>query len=464
MVALLPSGAMSTRATRLVTAGVTLAAALAWLHLLWATLRPTLAQDHWRTPSYWVAPRLALDGRTDLLYDDEAFAAAAIELGSVGDIYMPNPPVTLVPLLPLALLDELAARNLVLGLNLAATLAAAVLLGRAARLTPLGWAAAALLLATFEPLRHGIVWGQLYGVVLLAITVAALAGAGRAGAGRAGAWSGAPGAGSGVALGAAAVLKYPFPLAAAVGLAVAGRARAAVTAGLVLAGGVAASIAAWGFGPWQAWLAALGPWSDRPVHAVTALQMPRGLLTRLFERDPEHSPSPIVDAPVVGDTLWLAVAAVILAGTALALWRARRGSRAGASLRAGAALLATAVAVPAALLVSPYVDDYTFVLTILPLFVAAIALGLPRAIAVPASGQPAPNPSGRGRTIGWLVVGAAALLLGAAIPFREADPAGFDALLWYPRVYGTALLWVLLVALALSPRGAAPDEAIGRAA
>jgi hypothetical protein len=258
-------------------------------------------------------------------------------------------------------------------------------------------------------------------------------------------------AGTGVGLGAAAVLKYPFSLTGAVALLAAGRARAAVVAGLVAAAGVAASIAAWGLGPWQAWLAALGPWSERPVHAVTALQMPRGLLARLFELHPEHSPSPILDAPAVGDALWLALAAVVAGVTALALWRARRSN---------APLAAVGVIVPAALLVSPYVDDYTFVLTLMPLAVAARGLGLPKALGAYEE-TPATGPR---LATAWLILGLAALLLGADIPFREADPAGLEALLWYPRVYGTAILWGLLVWLALRrPAAGAPGDA-GRGA
>ena len=434
---------MTTRTRRLAAIGVAGLAALAWLHLLWQTVRPTLALDHWRTPSYWVAPQLALDGRAGILYDDEAFAAASEALGSVPDIYMPNPPVTLLPLLPLAGLDELTARNLVIALGLAAAVATAVLLGRAARLGALGWAVAALGLAVYEPLRHGVVWGQVYTLVLLAITIAALAG-GRSG--------------SGPLLGVAAIFKYPFPVAAAGALFVAGRVRAGVVAGLVLAVGVVGSVVAWGLGPWQAWLAALGPWGDRPVHAVTALQMPRGLLTRLFDFHPRFSPTPIVDAPVVGDVLWLALAVAVALGTVAALWRARQS---------GASLLAVAVALPAALLLSPYVDDYTYVLALLPLVVGAMALGLPGAFA-PEDARP-PGPSrrcawaGGWRVAGWVVLGIAAVLLGAAIPFREAEPAGLEALLWYPRVWGTLLLWGLLVALALSGPARALDRRAGGA-
>jgi hypothetical protein len=106
--------------------------------------------------------------------------------------------------------------------------------------------------------------------------------------------------------------------------------------------------------------------------------------------------------------------------------------------------------------VSPYVDDYTYVLALLPLVVAGTRLGPPAAMAGSEAGRTARR--GRAAVAGWLVLALAALLLGAAIPFREAEPHGLEALLWYPRVFGTLLLWGLLTALAFTRPAAAPAE------
>ena len=85
---------------------VSVLAAAAWVDLVTSTLLPALSAPHWLTPAYWTAARLAFESRLDVLYDDGAFRAAALSFRTVGDIFTPNAPVTVLPFLPLVTLDE----------------------------------------------------------------------------------------------------------------------------------------------------------------------------------------------------------------------------------------------------------------------------------------------------------------------------------------------------------------------
>ncbi|HXG25488.1 MAG TPA: hypothetical protein VNL94_01360, partial [Candidatus Binatia bacterium] len=82
---------------------------------------------------------------------------------------------------------------------------------------------------------------------------------------------------------------------------------------------------------------------------------------------------------------------------------------------------------------------------------------LPRTLGRPRSGRLLPlfvaaTELGRTPRGGSAIPGASAVLLGAAIPFADAPPDGWESLLWYPRVDGALLLWSLLVVLALRRR------------
>ena len=94
----------------LVTAGLGVAAAIAWADLAVRVVLPTLALPSWRTPGSWVVGRLAREGTLGFAYDDARFRADAIALGTVGDIWTPNSPVAILPTLPFALLSEAQAR------------------------------------------------------------------------------------------------------------------------------------------------------------------------------------------------------------------------------------------------------------------------------------------------------------------------------------------------------------------
>jgi hypothetical protein len=148
---------------------------------------------------------------------------------------------------------------------------------------------------------------------------------------------------------------------------------------------------------------------------------------RLFHQHPDWNPSPIIaDLPDLVAPLWWALALGILGLSLWALWP----TRAAAQQTVAAQLLHPALAIPVALLLAPISVSYHFVLALFPILVAGAVLR-----------------ERRGHPALWVVLGAAAFLVGADLPYNTPNVFGADALLHYPRLYGTLLLWVLIVVL-----------------
>jgi len=106
--------------------------------------------------------------------------------------------------------------------------------------------------------------------------------------------------------------------------------------------------------------------------------------------------------------------------------------------------------VPVALVLAPAAEDYHFVLTLFPLLIAGTTLWenyLGSRL----------HPTGYGwRTthyaIAASVLALSALLLATSWEFNVHGVVGWHSLLYYPRLYGSLLLWLLIMALMIARR------------
>jgi hypothetical protein len=408
-----------------------LVALASWTELTFRVLVPAVGQRHW--PGYWAAARFALEGRTGVLYADaEAFGAAAALYGTVPDIFNPNAPTTLLAVLPFGLLPEATARVawLVLGLG-AFSVASAWLLGTLRASLPVALAATAAV-AQFRPLREDLTRGQAY-LPLLALLIAAAV----LGARERGVRSSLVG---GLALGAAAILKLPYGLAAW-GAAVVGRRGVAAGVALALIAAAAALCAvAWGPGLWADYATKAGEWTTRPETAVSAFQTVNGWLAHLLRFDAAWNPGPVVDAPWLVTPLWLAAAGTVGAASAGAIWAASRSDAAGPAR----AMLSVAIVLPAATLLAPIAEQYHYTLSLLTIVVVGAILALER-FAVR-------------WWAGW-AVGVA--LLGGPWPFNVHPVEGWIALAHYPRLYGAFVLWAVACLVARRGGGVGGSNSAG---
>ncbi|MCK6526155.1 glycosyltransferase 87 family protein [Myxococcota bacterium] len=333
--------------------GVLLAAAGVVLGLCY--VRPALPVPSSDFPSYWLAGRLAAEGRLDgRVYDYAWFQVQGDAAPGPETLYSftPQPPTVALAFLPLGALDVATAARTWLGIQAAAAVALVPALAAAAGIS--GPAAAAALLASGAMLSRDLAVGQVYLPVLLAVVGAALLLA-----------RGRDGAGGGL-LGAAAAFKL-FPALLLVPLALAGRWRAlagAAAAGLGLLG---ASVAVLGPDVHAAWLGAVLPGTTGGGFA--ALFHPGGesflaLALQAFHADPVRNPDPWVHRPRLAALAWglarLAVVAAALRATA----RARGGGP-------GTGPAVMALWLQAALLLSPIVTTYHNLLALFPATVGA---------------------------------------------------------------------------------------------
>jgi hypothetical protein len=418
----------------LVTAGIGLLAAIAWANLVAGTVLPTLAAPQWRTPSYWVVARLAQDDRLGLAYDSARFRAESIALGTVGDVWMPNPPVSILPTLPLGLLSETQARDAVVLLGLAALLAAVLVISRALVLPLAGTFALSAFAAWLQPVRHDMAWGQVFTILLLLGAAGGALALGR---------SAAQARFAGLAFGLAAILKLPYGAVLVLPAVARARWQVVASAAAVVAVAVAASVVLWGPQPWLAWAGALPAWRARPEAAIPALQTIYGLLAHLFRRDARFNPEPLADVPWLADSLWV-IAGVVLVG---ATWIAIRRGAAAADPDPAMRLLPIGLAVLLAPLLTPGVEDHHYLLAIIPL----AAVGRLVADDVGAAG--------RGSVGAAAVFVAAVALLGVDWGFNAPSAPGWAAVLQYPRVAGALVLLALgswLLWRAGSGSGSAP--------
>lgn len=132
----------------------------------------------WRTlntdfPNYYLAASLShrgipLDRVYEWIWFQRQKDYASIQQPLVG--FVPNPPICVLPVLPLSLLSPLAAKRVWLLLNLGFLLLA---LGLLHRVTKLAWRRTALItLLCIMPLRTNFLFGQYYVLILLLICAA----------------------------------------------------------------------------------------------------------------------------------------------------------------------------------------------------------------------------------------------------------------------------------------------------
>ncbi|MGA8273583.1 MAG: glycosyltransferase family 87 protein, partial [Candidatus Sulfotelmatobacter sp.] len=132
----------------------------------------------WRTlntdfPNYYLAASLyhrgiPLDRVYEWIWFQRQKDYASIQQPLVG--FVPNPPICVLPVLPLSRLSPLAAKRVWLILNLGFLLLA---LGLLHRVTKLAWRRAALItLLCITPLRANFLFGQYYVLLLLLICAA----------------------------------------------------------------------------------------------------------------------------------------------------------------------------------------------------------------------------------------------------------------------------------------------------
>ncbi len=385
--------------------------------------------------AYYTASRVLLASPHDLarVYDDAWFRSQIDASGfrGVRDIYNVQPPTMALLLAPFAWLPVARARAAWVAASAAfwllgcASLARA-LVDRAARLRATLAIAAAT--TTFVPLRDGFRQGQCYALLflLLALHFELSLRCDGVSQERGG------GVRAGLPLGLMLVTKQAGAWLAVV-LLVGRRWRTAF--GVVLAAGiVVVGSAPWvGMEAWRRFLAQLPSLASSPERTVTAYQTVTGLAGHLFTYDATWNPFPVLVAPRLAVTTTAIVTFGVLARSARAL------AAAGPSHPTRA--LALAMAAAPAVCLSPVAESYHFAL-VLPSLVAAWWWAL----------------SARASRRAWIGLGVATALLTVpqSLYGHPALVAGWRALLAYPRVYGSLVLWAWLLR-ALEGSSSAPE-------
>ncbi|HUP82566.1 MAG TPA: glycosyltransferase family 87 protein [Candidatus Limnocylindria bacterium] len=396
------------------------AAVLTWIDLLGRVVVPSMVAGLYPTSAYWVAPRLVLQGRSSLLYDVRVFPEAARVLGGNGDVWVSDPPMSVLQLLPLgALSQDVAFSAWTLG-SLAALVAAVVLALRALSV-PSPWSLVVFaVLPLFHPVQSDFATGQIYHYLLLALV------------GSEAAWLRDRPWVSGFAVAAATLVKFFFGAVASGTALLLGRTRVFVVAALALLS--VAALVTFLLGPerWSEWIAVAAQRSTGGESTVTAYQTLNSLFGHLLRYDAVWNPEPVANVPAAAAALWAASVIGIAVVTAIAA----RG------VRDLGTLLPLALLMPATLLVAPVAEDQHFVLLIPSLLIATALLWR----------------DNRTARLGWIALAAAIALLAPAWPYNRQGVEGWSTLLFYPRVYGTLTLWGLVTWLALHGSRAEPQR------
>jgi hypothetical protein len=406
-------------------------AALAALVALfvWRGLIPAWTRLDTDFPNYYLAAKLWKSGYPlERFYDWVWFQRQKDHAGITDQTLVGYIPLTYFSALvvaPLTALPPLDAKRVWLVLNLVLLGGTALLLRRMTRLGPVRVALITFL--AIVPLRTNFQFGQQHLLLLSLFTLAAWLDARRR-----------PFA-SGATLAAAAAIKlYPALFAVYYLRKRDWRALGGLAAGSAVVGVLGCWL--FGFGPLRDYVALVMPRGligENNDPYGTALGSLTGLLRRLFVREPEENPSPLLDAPAVFVVAQPVVEALILVAGILLLSPKRREEPGRERLEWGA-FLALLLAFSSA------AATYHFCVLILAVALAAGYLWQ----------------EGR-RRAAWCLV---ALHGAVCFPFYRllpAEPSGWAILAGYPRAYLlTALYGVVLYALRagalpLRPRAAA---------
>lgn len=359
----------------------------------------------WVTTSfagYWVVAR-AVVARVPVvdLYDGAVLHARMRAEGIGVSDEMIGPPSLTLTLLPLAHLSYVVARRVWLwGVCLPALV---VGFGVAAR--PAG-RAAPLLASVFllsAPAAESLLVGQVYPIFLVLHLVGLRA------------LDRGHDTGAGLAVAPMMAMRgwYGLPLVA--GWAAAGRWRAAIVGTLAAALLVVGSVPLVGAAAWALFFSThLAKMADNPWAGATGYQTVRSLALHLTT-DGAWAGAPVVHAPALARPL----AAAVTAALAWLTWRFVRRRPSPALLLAGLTCVE--------LLLSPFTQEYHFVLAALP---AGIALGA------------------RSRLAHLLVVVGLVLLLPAWDYQAPTRAEGWAALCAYPRLFGTGALFAAVLVAA----------------
>jgi hypothetical protein len=312
---------------------------------LWPALT-TIGNDF---ANYYVPARLVLAGApVDSLYErnwlqNEIRRAGIDRLGS----FAPNPPANALLMLPVAGLPPAPAKAVWSGILGLALLASFLLLRRLAPGTP-SWLLALAFLLQSASLANALRYGPPYALLLLLLCASLWAlGEGRPLL-------------AGALLAPVLALKlYGLPFALAFALARRWRALGGLLAGLALT--AAASVALLGWPVHDVYRREVLPPSlagELLDPYATSLQNVASVAHRLFQREPELNPAPVVDNPALARaaTRGLSVALVLLGALA---WRREGGPR--RARREWAALMFASLAA------STFTGTYHFLLLALPI-------------------------------------------------------------------------------------------------
>jgi hypothetical protein len=353
--------------------------------------------------AYYAAGQAIKDGEPGArLYDEQWFSArvAALSGGRVYDIYFVNTPVLAVSWLPLAYLPVESARRLWLGLStLALALSIAILASQFgwSRQLP-GIAALTALFTLPTPVREQFNLGQMYAILLLLHMTGWQAYARR------------KDAVTGIVLGLAMALKLSgWPIGV---LLIARRRWKALTWSIVTGAVAAVMSLPWvGIDSWRTLLLVTIPEAvQSPFAALPAYQDTTGFWQHLLRYDAHWNPNPIVDAPALAGVLTMAT--TVAACVALVL----RPRPAHVSFAAAVALIE---------LLSPFAEQFHYLLLMLPVAVLWQQTWLLR-------------------SAGALCTAFVASLLIACPIDYQLSQSGWAVLLNYPRLLGG---WIAFVAL-----------------
>ncbi|HEX8599230.1 MAG TPA: glycosyltransferase family 87 protein [Chloroflexia bacterium] len=429
---------------------------LVWLLISWSwftrhVLTPEVKENAWPYSGYWIAPRLALEGRAHLVYTEGSGYLQEIDrLNVSGDMVEVNTPATMLPFLPLALLPIAEAFRIWTVVSLTCFGLGWVVLLRTVRLPILVALLFTAALPFFEPFSQNIA-GQVYLALFSLVTLSAVCSL------TSPASTSAVGHGTarrqvlgGLLLGVAAVFKLYYGLVLAVSAAVKRRWIYLASAGLVVVASVLLTTLAWGTGIWERAIYLSLTWRERPETIQTAYQTTHSLLARLFRFDAQWNPAPVADLPWLAGSLWWLVTVSTLGLTIWALWRSgtRRAAR---ELRSPAwQLLAPCVPVPLASALAPIAEGYHYALCLFPIVVVtAVIFEAWRYQLTVVWLQGRKLPRGLPAVSAGLMLGMA--LLGASWQYNVERVDGWASLLHYPRLFGGLLLWLLLVVLLVRP-------------
>lgn len=394
------------------------AAGLAVAWLLWGVLRPAATAHSFGFASYYTSAQLLIAGDFGPeIYDNAWFQAQERARGLREDIYGIQPPTMALLMVPVAWMPPDAARVAWLALDLLWLTATGFLTIAAARSAGIAVGPGLvpvliIIICLYRPLHAELRYAQVYTLLGLWYTI----------------WLYGYVTGRdwlcGLALAGLALAKLagaPLWLA----LLATRRWRAlALAAGLTLAGMVL-SLPLVGADTWHAYLfGRAGGLAADGLFGVTALQTLVGLLRQLFVLAPPYTPAPLLDAPWLAAALWLACAVALLWPTLRACALSRRGPSS-ALLWAGAAMLCLVVPL------QPAGEQHHYVIIL-----ASLLLLVVRMHHAPCNMQYAMA----------LLALSGALFLAPGYFLDNAAWAGWpQALLAYPRLYGSLALWAALL-------------------